>query len=644
MLRRLLGHFASARSSQRRAREQHAHLERAIAAENAGNLGAAREAYEQALAAAQAGPEVRLGYAGLLQRMNDPHAAQGQYELCLREHPDRAPAYVNYGVMALHRGEWKKALRLLEVAVSLAPGLSEARVSLALVLKHLGRDRAALEQCEAALRIDPGHAAALESLAALEHEMGEANPALAPLRTRAVSDGARIAMALALPHILESSAQIDAVRVQLAEDIARLRGEGLELRDPPPEVGITAFYLAYHGRNDRALQEAIAALHLEACPQLAWTAPHVGKARTGEPLRVGIASAYLYDHSIGRVTRGLIEKLDRRRFSVHAFGFHAPFDAISNAIAASADAWTLLPRDLAAAREAVAQHTLDVLLYPDVGMDPLTYFMTFARLAPVQCTTWGHPVTTGVPAMDYFVSTDYFEPDDGQDHYSERLVRLRDVAMPGYYYPPAKTPPASRAALGLDETRRVYLCPQALFKFHPDFDATLADILRRDGGGEVVIVYDEQADAFRRPRLEARLRRAAPDVAGRIVFVPRTPGREGYLQRLQAADVVLDTMHYCGGNTSLEAVSAGAPVVTLPSGLQRGRHTYGFFRKMRFTDTIAATPEEYVDLAVRIATDRDYRTHVIETQAGRAGALYEDSSAVEQIGGFFEHALAAAGR
>ena len=53
-------------------------------------------------------------------------------------------------------------------------------------------------------------------------------------------------------------------------------------------------------------------------------------------------------------------------------------------------------------------------IYLDVGMDPMTYFLAFARLAPVQCVTWGHPVTTGVPNMDYFISSDLLEPLPGQ--------------------------------------------------------------------------------------------------------------------------------------------------------------------------------------------------------------------------------------
>jgi predicted O-linked N-acetylglucosamine transferase (SPINDLY family) len=303
-----------------------------------------------------------------------------------------------------------------------------------------------------------------------------------------------------------------------------------------------------------------------------------------------------------------------------------------------------LPRDLAQARTLVAARGLDALLYPDVGMDPMSYFLTFARLARVQCTTWGHPVTTGVPAIDYFVSTDYFEPDEAQHHYSETLVRLTDVAFPGYYYRPQLPATSSSGAPGFDRGRRVYFCPQTLYKIHPAFDAALAAILRRDPRGEVVIVYDEEADRYRLPQLKARLQRSAPDVADRIVFLPRTANREGYLQRLRAADVVLDTFPYCGGNTSLEAISADALVVTLPSELNRGRHTYGFFRKMRFTDTVAASAEEYAELAVKIAADADLRMHLKHVQAERCGALYEDASAVRQMEAFFERALAASGR
>ena len=553
----------------------------------------------------------------------------------------QALSYLNDGVVAREQGDWKKSLMLLECAVALAPTMVAARVAFAASLVRTGKSLRALEQCREALRVDPEDRSAREMLAVMEDDARGAVAMTPPRPAAASSDGEAIRMALTLPHVLYSRSEIAVVREQLDQDLDRLSRSRLSVNDPATEVGLTAFYLAYHGENDRALHERIAALHLAACPELAWVAPHCSAPRPpgAQRMRVGLVSDYFQNHSIGRVTEGLVAKLDRSRFEVHVFGFREPFDELSRALAQSADEWRVLPRELAGARAGVARHALDVLLYPDVGMDPLTYFMTFARLAPVQCATWGHPVTTGVPAMDYFLSTDYFEPEDGASHYSERLVKLRDAVFPGYYRRPEKLAAVAPAELGFDATRRTYFSPQSLFKFHPDFDSVLARILRHDPRGELVLVYDEHTDTYRRPRLEARMKRAMPDVFDRITFLPRSADRSGYLQRLQACDVVLDTHPYCGGNTSLEAISMGALVVTLPSPMNRGRHTYAFFRKMGFMDTVARDADHYVELAVRIANDAPYRAHLKRLQAERAPALYEDQRAVDQIGDFFEQAV-----
>ena len=74
-------------------------------------------------------------------------------------------------------------------------------------------------------------------------------------------------------------------------------------------------------------------------------------------------------------------------------------------------------------------HELDVLIFPDVGMEPFTLYLSFARLARVQMAWWGHPVTTASPTMDYFISLED-ELDEAQEHYTEQLVRMKVVNAP----------------------------------------------------------------------------------------------------------------------------------------------------------------------------------------------------------------------
>lgn len=71
-----------------------------------------------------------------------------------------------------------------------------------------------------------------------------------------------------------------------------------------------------------------------------------------------------------------------------------------------ADEVVPLPQDLVSCRERIQAWSLDVLVYPEIGMDPVAFFLAFARLAPVQAVWWGHPDTTGIPTIDYFISSD----------------------------------------------------------------------------------------------------------------------------------------------------------------------------------------------------------------------------------------------
>jgi predicted O-linked N-acetylglucosamine transferase (SPINDLY family) len=129
-------------------------------------------------------------------------------------------------------------------------------------------------------------------------------------------------------------------------------------------------------------------------------------------------------HTWGEFFAGIIRHLPRTNLKVFLFRLPGPDDDLARFIDQSANAVIRLPADVAAARRQIADHQLDVLFYTDIGMDPVTYFLAFARLAPVQCTTLGHPVTTGIPTLDYFISGADLEPTDVDGHYTEKLVRL----------------------------------------------------------------------------------------------------------------------------------------------------------------------------------------------------------------------------
>src|SRR5262249_14420081 len=140
-------------------------------------------------------------------------------------------------------------------------------------------------------------------------------------------------------------------------------------------------------------QEKLARLYLDACPRLSWVAPHClpgGRRAPGERIRVGIISRFLSKHTIGKLMQGIVAHLDRQRFEVVVL-LLGKDDATARDIASVADQAIWLTGDLTQHQQQIAAAELDALFYADIGMDAKTYFLAFARLAPVQCVTWGHP-------------------------------------------------------------------------------------------------------------------------------------------------------------------------------------------------------------------------------------------------------------
>jgi predicted O-linked N-acetylglucosamine transferase (SPINDLY family) len=115
-------------------------------------------------------------------------------------------------------------------------------------------------------------------------------------------------------------------------------------------------------------------------------------------------------------------------------------------------------------------------------------------------------------------------------------------------------------------------------------------------------------------------------------------GFERFMELLCVADVVLDTMHFNGMNSSLQALAAGTPVVTLPGEFQRGRHTQAMYRKMGILDCIAVDRRQYVDLAVRIANDPAHAHALRERLVAGNHVLFEDRKVVDEFERFFVEA------
>jgi protein O-GlcNAc transferase len=563
--------------------------------------------------------------------------------------PDHAAIAGNLANALYETGNHLEALEWHARAVKLDPGNAALHFNRAIALRGAGHRDLALATLQQVLKLDPGYDAARRTLAAVCAESGAMDDAVRHytelLRSR--DDAAlRIRLAMLLPPILPSLDAIPDIRRRFEINLDALAGRGLKI-ESPSDVGSTCFFLAYHGENEIALQRRIANLYLEICPALPFTAPHCAAPRqpgATRRLRIGFLSANLRAHTIGRLFRDLIGGLDPARFETILFRRPEPAaDEISREIDRSVARGVPIATDLPTAQRQMADCALDVMVYPDIGMDTATFALAFARLAPVQCVAWGHPVTTGIPTIDYFLSWNGWETDQAANHYSERLIRMR--ALPVCYRRPSfDVSRMQRTRFGLSDDCTLYLCLQTLFKFHPSFDPMIAAILRGDPNGFLILI-EGQWTSWKRLLLE-RFRRSMPDLIDRIRFVPPL-SNEDFLALTAMGDVILDPPQFGGGNTTLEALAAGRPVVTLPGPYLRSRIAQGFLRHIGEERLIAADISEYVTTALTWGClDRAARSAEAVQIAARADRLFGQRDIVLEYEAFFlaAHDAAATGR
>ena len=625
-------------------------------AEAHNNLGAAlheQGKLEEAVLTCRQALALKPSFAEAHNRLGAALHEQGKLveaEACFRQalalKPGYAEAHNNLGVALREQGKLEEALAHYRQALALKPMNAEAHSNLGSALKEQGKLEEALGHYRQALALKPALAEAHKNMGNALHEQGKLEEALVHYRqalTLKPNDGLKILIATALPVIAQSKAHLYAARNSLTQQVSGLLNQDLSLVNPLREAAGTNFYLGYQGLNDRDIQQSLSRLYAQACPSLIYTAAHCQPFRPVPAdckIKVGFISKFFRNHTIGMLMRGIIAQLSRKHFSVIAFTFPNQQDQISELISRQADRMVVLPPTLEAARQQIAQEQLDILFYADIGMDPLTYFLAFSRLAPVQCVTWGHPVTTGIRTIDYFISSESLEPDHAEQHYSEQLIRLKH--LPTYYYRPTiSTPLKSRRDFGLEDGRRIYLCPQSLFKLHPDFDEVMARILRADQQGEVILI--EGVAKHWNELLANRFQETIPDVVDRIRFLPRQTSPD-FRRLLAVADVILDPLHWSGGSTTYEALLSGTPIITLPSEFMRGRVTYACYQQMGMMECVASSTDDYVKKAVRLGTDPKYREKVKGRILAANDVLYENAEVVRDFERFFKEAVDAARR
>jgi len=579
----------------------------------------------------------------MLGRLDEARVA---FERAVALKPDYELAIANVAVMWRDAGEIERAEALVRAALTRRTGKPPLR-AMVVLLAGLLRERDALDEAEPlyerAIAMDPAASAGewfnLGRVFAERDEPARARDAYRRSFGLDRKDlrGA-IGSRLSLPMVYADADEVTRARDRYAEGLAELHRTAEEMIAglTPSEVldGLrwTNFLLAYQGRDDRDLQASYGAFvgRMVDLGAPAWRSLPARRSHDGR-LRVGFASAFFHVGTAGRYFRSWLADLARERFEVFVYHLYPGLDDVASEVKSRADRFVEFGGSRArpsVVAPVIRDDHLDVLVYPELGMDHTSFALAALRLAPRQLAGWGHPVTTGQATIDAFISCADMEPPDGVGHYTERLLRLPGIGT--CYRQPLLPDPTPRGRFNLPDDHVLFLCPQSLFKIHPDNDALFAAVLAANPKSKLVMFEG------RHPRVtELMLRRIRRvfdghgiSVRDRLIVLPTYP-HDDYLRINFACDAMLDTLHWSGGNTSLDALACGLPVVTLPGEFMRGRQSAAMLRLAGAPEMIARDRDDYVRIATRAAGDAVWRNELAARIRDGRAAIFDTKAPVD---------------
>jgi protein O-GlcNAc transferase len=586
-------------------------------------------------------------------------------------------------------GELNEAADWFEAATRAAPDNAEGWANLSVALNAIGQAEQARESADKALALNPQSSIALGALGQAQFDQGNIAEAVeiyrrgasvdpsarmlaaygsallsSGLNDKAIEqferalnlDGARlnIRWAMAIAHlrpIYISASEITVSRGAFAtalEEVEAWYRRAEEVNEAFGAVGaVQPFYLAYQPFNNRELLSLYGAL----CTSWMATLPTDiydagGRFRTGGTdrargkLRIGIASAHIHQHSVwNAITRGWVYNFDRTRFELYLFQLGFTTDQETDKAKRAVVHFEDRPKNLAAWVQAIRGQDLDVLIFPEIGMHPLTLQLACLRLAPVQAASWGHPETSGLPTMDLYISADAFEPAKASENYCEELVRLPNL---GVYVEPL-APAISKPGLGslnLPGDEPLLLCPGAPFKYSPLYDEVWVQIARhlrkrifsRSSGGRLVFFRSrsEIMDQTLEIRLRAAFEKAGVDFDEHVSIIPKLE-RSRFFGLMRQSALMLDTLGFSGFNTALQAIECDLPVLAFEGEFMRGRLASAIMRRLDLPELVATTTEDFVQKALDLAGDAGRRKKIRAKIIKRRHVLFHDTAPVRAL-------------
>lgn len=590
-----------------------------------GQLDQAAAAYRQAIALQPNDADACGNLGGVLQAMGNLDAAIAAYRQTIALRPTYAEAHYNLGNALGDHGQRDDAIAAYRQAIALNPNFAAAYGNLANALRDNGCLDQAIAACRQALALKPNFPEAYNNLGNALKDKGRLDEAIAAYRQALVLNPHFPHAHSNLGNVLRDTGQLDEAvaacrqAIALKPDYAKAHNnlgnalkemgqldqavaayrQAVVLQPNFAEAHSNVLYTqlfdpAYDARAICREHQRWNQQHAEPLRKL--IQPHANDRDPNRRLRIGYVSPDLSGQPVGRFMLPLLAHHDHQCFEIFAYAQVPVPDAITAQLRAGTDGWrSLVGLTDSQVCDLVRRDRIDILVDLTLHMANHRLLVFAGKPAPVQATYLAYAGTSGLTTMDYRLSDPWLDP-PGMDEtiYSEQTIRLADTYW--CYQPvvdlPLQPPPA------LANGFVTFGCLNNFCKVNEPLLSLWAKMLMAVPQSQLLL---HAREGSHRQRVLDYLQRQGIDPA-RVSFagmgLPAT-----YFQRYQAIDIALDTHPYGGGTTSCDALWMGVPLVTWIGPTAVGRGGLSILANLSLPELAAQSPEDYVQIAVGLASD-----------------------------------------
>ncbi|MBT7954508.1 MAG: tetratricopeptide repeat protein [Rhodospirillaceae bacterium] len=623
-------------------------LEKGLALHQEGKLDEAAEIYQEVLAV-DPGNADALHFLGLIaQQRGDLSAAIEHIEAAISAEPERPTFHFNLGVTFTALGNLAAAAAAYEKAGKLKPDWLDAWVNLGSTLGQLKKYAAAETALRQALEIDPKNVSALIGLTAAMEGQGQSVEAEEIGRAAIALDASSPEAWTNFGNALSSQGKLSE-----AEDAFR------QAVSVDPSYSTAGYNLGNVLDKQWRLSEALASYRqvIEADPNYlsawqnmllnllyetaeteasifaahqAWSkqfalddaAVPAAKGPQDRRLKIGYVSPDFRTHSCAYFLKPLFAAHDREAFEIYVYSNLRREDETTPWFKDHADHWCdIVDMSDSDTAERIREDKIDILV--DLAGHSANNRLGIFALKPaaVQISWLGYPATTGLPEINYRLTDEVADPTGEADNYhSEQLIRLED----GFHcYQPAETIPDVNPLPALENGYVTFGSFNHTSKITSEVVEIWSQLLTRVPTSKILLKGRQLDSEIVQQKIYSLFENQGIS-AERITLSGWIPRDQNPLALYHQVDICLDTFPYNGTTTSFEALTMGAPVITLRGARHAGRVGASILTHLGRSEWIAETPADYVEKANEIASDLPV---LQEIRAGLRAELQQSSLA-----------------